>query len=120
MLGINNTSTNNIYDYGLYIIDNILQELGHSLSDWPCMPTLQHQWEQYSLNKMIAEQLNYDHNSDREFQGVRNLQGLRVGYAGVRVGVATFRPSQNPYPQNEGTGFGGFFPRVFKSGHPET
>ena len=120
MLGINNTSTNNIYDYGLYIIDNILQELGHSLSDWPCMPTLQHQWEQYSLNEMIAEQLNYDHNSDREFQGVRNLQGLRVGYTGVWVGVATFRPSQNLYPQDEGTGFGEFFPQVFKSGHPET
>ena len=51
----------------------------------------------------------------REFQGVRNPQGLRVGYAGVQVGVVTFRPSQNPYPQDEGTGFGGFFPRVFKS-----
>ena len=37
-LGVNNISTNNIYDYGLYIIDNILQESGHLLSDWPCMP----------------------------------------------------------------------------------
>lgn len=60
-LGVNNVSNNDIYDYGLYIIDNILQESGHNLGDWPSMPTLQHQWEQYSTNEMIAEQLNYDH-----------------------------------------------------------
>ena len=66
-LGVNNISTNDIYDYGLYIIDNILQESGHSLRDWPCMPALQHQWEQYSVNEMIAEQLNYDHNSQHTY-----------------------------------------------------
>ena len=67
MLGVNNASTNDIYDYGLYIIDNILQESGHSLSDWPCMPALQRRWEQYSVNEMIAEQLNYDHNTQHTY-----------------------------------------------------
>ena len=51
----------------------------------------------------------------REFHGFRNPWGLRVGYAGVRVRVANFVPSQNPYPQNEGMGFGGFLPRVFEA-----
>ena len=40
-LGVNNATDNEIYDYGLYIIDNILHESGHSLSDWPSMPQLQ-------------------------------------------------------------------------------
>ena len=51
----------------------------------------------------------------REFHGFRNPQGLWVGYTGVRVWVANFVPSQNPYPQDEGTGFGGFLPRVFEA-----
>jgi hypothetical protein len=57
-LGINNASTDDIYDYGLHLIDNILHESGHTLSDWPSMPSIRHEWEQYSINKMIAEQLN--------------------------------------------------------------
>ena len=40
-LGVNNALENEVYDYGLYIIDNILHESGHSLSDWPSMPPLQ-------------------------------------------------------------------------------
>jgi hypothetical protein len=65
-LGVNNASNNKIYDYGLYIIDNILYESGHSLNDWPSMPQLQQQWEQYSIN-VIAEQLNYDCGSQCAF-----------------------------------------------------
>ena len=63
-LGVNNASKNEIYDYGLYIINNILHQSGHSLTDWACMPQLQQQWEQYDINEMIAEQLNYNHCSE--------------------------------------------------------
>ena len=66
-LGVSNTTENEIYDYGLYIIDNILHESGHSLSDWPSIPSLQWQWEQYSVNEKIAEQLNYDCSSQHMF-----------------------------------------------------
>ena len=51
----------------------------------------------------------------REYHGFRNPQGSRVGYAGVRVRVAKFVPSQNPYPQDAGSGIGGFptgFPNI--------
>ena len=66
-LGITNASNDDVYDYGLYILDDILKESGHSLSDWPSMPQLQHHWEHHTVNKIIAEQLNYDCNSQRAF-----------------------------------------------------
>jgi hypothetical protein len=52
--------------------------------------------------------------STRETQGVRNPQGLQVGYAGVGVWVAIFVPSPNPYLQGRGQGFSRFFPWVFQ------
>jgi hypothetical protein len=56
-----------VYDYGLYLIDNILRESGHTLSDWPSMPNIRHQWEQSSVNEMIAEQLNFNHNTEHTY-----------------------------------------------------
>jgi hypothetical protein len=35
----------------------------------------------------------------RDYHGFGNPRGLRVGYAGVGVGVAKAVPWQNPYPQ---------------------
>lgn len=66
-LGINNPSTNDVYNYGLHIIDTILHESGHTLHDWPSMPTVQWLWEQYSTNEMIAEQLNYNRDSQHAY-----------------------------------------------------
>ena len=66
-LGVNNASTHDVYDYGLYLINNILHESGHTLSDWPSMPSIRREWEQYSVNNMIAEQLNYDRNTQRTY-----------------------------------------------------
>jgi hypothetical protein len=66
-LGINAPSETDIYDYGLHIIDNILHESGHTLADWPSMPQIRRQWEQYSINEMIAEQLNYNRDNQRLF-----------------------------------------------------
>jgi hypothetical protein len=85
-LGVNNTSNHDVYDYGLYIINNILRESGHSLSDWPSMPQLQRRWDQYSENEMIAEQLNYDRHEQHIFW--ENQQQLlndeqRVAYESI-------------------------------------
>lgn len=66
-LGIINACAEDIYDYGLYMIDHILHESGHSLCDWPSMPTLRQHWEQLTVNEMIAEQLNYDRNVQHAF-----------------------------------------------------
>ena len=59
--------TTSMNDYGLYVIDNILQESGHTLTDWPSMMSLRQKWEQYSVNEMIAEQLNFNHNEQLAF-----------------------------------------------------
>jgi hypothetical protein len=64
-LTVTNPSQDDVYDYGLYMIDNILHESGHNLSDWPSMPVLHRRWDHYSVNDMIAEQLHYDRNSQR-------------------------------------------------------
>jgi hypothetical protein len=61
-LSIKNVSDDIIYNYGLYMIDHILHESGHSIADWPSMPILQQHWEQYTANEIITEQLNYDRN----------------------------------------------------------
>ena len=46
----------------------------------------------------------------RAFHGFRNPRGLWVGY-----GTLGYGSSQNPYPQDEGTGFGRFLPQVFEA-----
>ena len=45
ILGFNNASEDDIYDYGLHVIDNILCESDRSLSNWPSMPLFHQQWE---------------------------------------------------------------------------
>jgi hypothetical protein len=67
ILGLYHPSDDEIYDYGLYSVDKLLLESGHSLQDWPSMPTVQCEWEGHNVNTMIAEQLNYDRNSLRLF-----------------------------------------------------
>lgn len=66
-LGFHNPNDDAIYDYGLHLINTILHESGHSLTDWPSMPIPRHEWEQYTVNEMITEQLNFDRNSLRAF-----------------------------------------------------
>ena len=46
--------------YGLYLIDKLLQESGHSLSEWKSMPQWKGNWNQRLLNPLIAEQLAYN------------------------------------------------------------
>lgn len=59
-LGRSDPTIEEIYDYGLYLIEQQLQESGHSLTDFPAMPLPQLDWETQTLNRLIAEQLNYD------------------------------------------------------------
>ena len=54
------------------------------------------------------------HTTPREYHRFWNPPGSQVRDPGVQVWVAKFVPSQNPYPQQTGMGFHGFFPRVFE------
>jgi hypothetical protein len=51
-----------VQDYGLYLINQILAQSGKSLADWDCMPQVAGDWGiiLQNLNPFIAEQRDYD------------------------------------------------------------
>ena len=54
-----------IYDYGLYLIDKLLQESGKSLAvDWPTMPHSLCNWGDHVFNPLIAEHLSYNQQAE--------------------------------------------------------
>lgn len=66
-LGISNPSEEEVYDYGLCLLNNVLKESGHSLNDWPSMPQPQRNWDRYRINRLISEQLNYNQNEQLQY-----------------------------------------------------
>lgn len=64
-MGIDNPTEDSIYDYGLFLLDKLLQESGRSLKDFPSMPSVQLEWESRMFNSLIADQLNYDRVAER-------------------------------------------------------
>ena len=48
-----------VCDYGLYLIDKILQSSNKSLKDWPSMPLPQNDWVMLVGNRLIIEQRSY-------------------------------------------------------------
>ena len=62
-MGITDPPEEDVYDFGLFLLDKALYESGHSLNNWPSMPKPQNDWNELVVNPLIAEQLNYDRNS---------------------------------------------------------
>lgn len=63
-LGRTTVAENEIYDFGLHLIDNILHDSGHALSDFPSMPQSILNWSSTVHNRLISQQTNYDSNSE--------------------------------------------------------
>jgi len=63
--GIPDPSENQIYDYGLYLLNNILRGSAKSLADFPPMPQPVDDWDQLHGNRLIAEQRAYDQADQR-------------------------------------------------------
>jgi hypothetical protein len=59
-LGRTMVPDDDLYDFGLYLIDNILQDSGHSLSLFPSMPQSLLNWSDTVNNRLISQQLNFD------------------------------------------------------------
>ena len=59
-LGRTNVNQNNIYDFGLHLLDNILHDSGHALSDFPSMPQSILNWSDTLRNRLISQQMNFD------------------------------------------------------------
>ena len=54
-LGFSNPTPEIIYDYGLFLLDKLLQNSGRSLQGWPSMPQVQQDWTGRTNNPLIAE-----------------------------------------------------------------
>ncbi|KAJ3568310.1 hypothetical protein NP233_g5793 [Leucocoprinus birnbaumii] len=57
-----NHSDDDIHDYGLYLLNKLLNDAGRSLEEWPSMPQLKHDWSmlEQCVNPLFAEQLEYE------------------------------------------------------------
>jgi hypothetical protein len=53
-------SQEEVYDYGLYLLNKILARSGKSLQDFTGMPIPQRDWDATANNPLLAEQLNFD------------------------------------------------------------
>ncbi|KAJ7198414.1 PIF1-like helicase-domain-containing protein, partial [Mycena haematopus] len=63
-MGFENPLDSDVYDYGLFLLNKILQETGHFLTDFG-MPTPQRDWAAAAENPLVAEQLDYDADEQR-------------------------------------------------------
>ena len=63
-LGRSIIAHDDIYDYGLHLIDNILRDSGHTLADFPTMPQPSSDWDDTIHNRLISQQRNYDFNAE--------------------------------------------------------
>jgi hypothetical protein len=53
-----------IYDFGLFLIDQDLRQHGMSLSSFPSMPLIQINWQDHRANPYISEQLAYNRDNE--------------------------------------------------------
>ncbi len=66
LMGRTSPSDADVFDYGLYLLDRSLRELGSSLSAHPEMPQPVSDWGRQMENPYIAEQLDYDLEAERQ------------------------------------------------------
>lgn len=62
---IQNPTDEDIYDYGLFLLNKILGDSGHSLANFPSMPQPIRDWAALNVNPLIAEQLSYNREVER-------------------------------------------------------
>ena len=65
-MGIQQPTDDQLQDYGLYVLEQMLQEIGHSLAQWPSMPCSTGGWDLHTTNPLISEQLDYNPQSEHE------------------------------------------------------
>lgn len=73
-IGIENPTQEDAHDYGLYLLDQILQQSGQSLKgNFPSMPTSVGNWHGRTENQLILEQLDYNHQQESEMATAREM-----------------------------------------------
>lgn len=66
VLGHQQVSEDDVYDYGLFLLDKALRQFGSSLSDFETMPRPHRNWAATVENAYISEQLDYDIQHERQ------------------------------------------------------
>jgi hypothetical protein len=64
--GIHHPTNDQIYDFGLFLIDKIMRQGGKSLDHFADMPQIMGQWQDVIGNRFIAEQRDYDPVTEQE------------------------------------------------------
>lgn len=62
-----NPTPEDIYDFGLFLIEKIRRRSNKSLRDWPMLPLPQQNWEHAMGNWLIAEQCNYNQEEQMQY-----------------------------------------------------
>jgi hypothetical protein len=75
--GFENPTPDQVYDYGLYLIEKSLREVGKSLKDFPPMLMPVGNWAAMEGNQLIADQLAYDRAEQRE-KAEENIQKMNL------------------------------------------
>lgn len=63
-LGLQNPSEDDIFDYGLFLLQQILAQSGYSLNHFS-MPSPRNDWSDRTENRFVAEQLQYDRTQEQ-------------------------------------------------------
>jgi len=79
VMGRNNPSAEDAFDFGLYLLNKLLMESGHSLTDF-AMPQPQHNWDIEQGNHYIAKELSYNRD-DEQAAALANILLLNLEQA---------------------------------------
>jgi len=97
-MGISNPTEIQICDYGLYVLNQMLMESGYSLDLWASMPQSVENWDQRSQNPLIAEQLDYDPETEQQY-AIEHVVMLNEGQ------LAAYNAIMNSVENNLGATF---------------
>ena len=89
---IHDPTQEQVFDYGLYLIDCILRGRNKRLQDWPSMPLFQHDWVAALGNRLIADQHAYDGDEQAQLanQHIPTLnQGQRAAFDAIVTAIET-------------------------------
>ena len=65
-LGRTSVTEEEVYDFGLHLINDILGDSGHTLLDFPNMAQTVYNWFDTVNNRLISQQLNYNHQAEHD------------------------------------------------------
>jgi hypothetical protein len=94
---VQNPTEEQVFDYGLYLIDNILGGNNKSLKDYPTMPLPQNNWAAAVGNRLIADQRSYDMDEQTQL-AVQRIPTLNSGQRSVFDSIVAAINSQSGQP----------------------